>query len=99
MEIIFTDRFLDRVEKISGYIALDNISQAIEWSKNIFNECEKLQNNPRIGRIVPEFQRPEIRELIHGHNYRLIYEVEATQVDMLTVWHARQQFPESPGEL
>lgn len=49
----------------------------------------KLLSNPNIGRIVPEFRRAEIRELIHG-NYRLIHEVKPSQVDMLTIWHTNQ---------
>lgn len=94
MEVIFTDRFLDRVEEFSDYIALDNIPKAITWAEGVFSNCEKLQDNPNIGRIVPEFRRPEIRELIHG-NYRLIHEVKSSQVDMLTIWHTSQRLPDS----
>jgi len=98
MEVIFTDRFLDRVEEFSDYIALDNIPKAIRWAEDIFNNCQKLQDNPTIGRMVPEFRRPEIRELIHG-NYHLIHEVKSSQIDMLTIWHTSQQLPDSPEKL
>jgi hypothetical protein len=30
MEVIFTDRFLERVEEFSDYIALDNVPQAVK---------------------------------------------------------------------
>ncbi|HLR24944.1 MAG TPA: type II toxin-antitoxin system RelE/ParE family toxin [Fodinibius sp.] len=98
MEVIFTDRFLDRVEEFSDYIALDNIPEAVTWADDIFSNCQKLQTNPNIGRMVPEFRRPEIRELIHG-NYRLIHEVKESQVDMLTVWNTSQQLPDKPEDL
>lgn len=98
MEVIFTDRFLDRVEEFSDYIALDNIPKAVAWTEDIFNNCQKLQANSNIGRMVPEFRRPEIRELIHG-DYRLIHEVKASQIDMLTVWHTSQRLPDKPEEL
>lgn len=98
MEVIFTDRFLDRVEEYSDYIALDNISQAVMWAEDIFINCQELQSNPNMGRAVPEFQRPEIREIIHG-DYRLIYEVKTSQVDMLTIWHTSQQLPDQPKQL
>lgn len=98
MEIIFTGRFLNRVEEYSDYIALDNIPAAINWVEGVIKHCRKLKSNPEIGRMVPEFTRPEIRELIHG-NYRLIYEVKSSHVDMLTIWHGRQQLPDSSKEL
>src|SRR5699024_6134050 len=98
MEVIFTDRFLDRVEEFSDYIALDNIPEAVTWADDIFSNCQKLQTNPNIGRMVPEFRRPEIRELIHG-NYRLTHEVKESQVDMLTVWNRSQQLPDKPEDL
>lgn len=98
MEVIFTNRFLDRVEEFSDYIALDNISKAVTWAEDIVNHCQKLQTNPNIGRVIPEFRRTEIRELIHG-NYRLIHEVKETQVDMLTIWHTSQQLPDKSEDL
>ncbi len=41
-----------------------------------------------IGRIVPEMNLPEIREMIIG-NYRLIYFiVDNEQIDILSVYHS-----------
>jgi plasmid stabilization system protein ParE len=98
MEVIFTDRFLDRVEEFSDYIAIDNTPKAVTWAEDIFSNCNKLQASPNIGRMVPEFRRSEIRELIHV-NYRLIHEVKTSQVDMLTIWHTSQQLPDKTEEL
>lgn len=93
MEVIFTDRFLSRVEDYSDYIAFDDIPTAIEWVREVIQHCEQLRTHPKSGRIVPEFARPEIRELIHG-NYRLIYEIKTSQIDMLTIWHTSQELPD-----
>lgn len=93
MEIILTDRFLGRVEEFSDYIALDDIPAAMMWAQEVFDRCKQLRSHPESGRIVPEFVRPEIRELIHG-NYRLIYEVKPKQIDMLTIWHTSQEIPD-----
>ncbi len=95
MEVIFTDRFLDRVEEYSDYIALDNIAAAIKWAEEVFVECEQLRSNPKMGRMIPEYERPELREIIHG-NYRLIYELQSNRIDMLTIWHTRQLLPYKP---
>ncbi len=40
------------------------------------------------GRIVPEIDRKEIRELIQG-NYRIIYKIiSKNQIDILTIHHS-----------
>lgn len=88
MEVILTDQFLTRVEECTDYIALDHIPTAIQWAEGVFEHCEQLRKKPDSGRMVPEFNRPEIKELIHG-NYRLVYELKPRRVDMLTIWHNR----------
>lgn len=95
MEVIFTDQFLDRVEECTDYIALDHVPTAINWAHGVFEQCQKLIRQPGSSRIVPEFSRPEIREVIHG-NYRLVYELKTNQIDMLTIWHTRQILPDDP---
>ena len=98
MELIFTDRFLDRVEEYTDYIALDHIPTALKWARDIFEQCHKLSHQPERGRIVPEFRRPEIREIIHG-NYRLVYELKTNQIDMLTIWHTSQMMPDDTQDV
>lgn len=95
MEVTFTHRFLDRVEEYTDYIALDHVSTAVKWARGVFEQCQKISHQPQSGRMVPEFKKPEIREIIHG-NYRLIYELKANQIDMLTIWHTRQMLPDDP---
>jgi plasmid stabilization system protein ParE len=95
MEVILTDRFLTRVEECTDYIALDDVPTAIKWAEDVIEYCEQLKTQPGSGRIVPEFNMREIKELIHG-NYRLVYEVKSERVDMLTIWHTSQVLPEKP---
>ncbi|MBO6535729.1 MAG: type II toxin-antitoxin system RelE/ParE family toxin [Balneolaceae bacterium] len=95
MEVIFTDRFLTRVEECTDYIALDDVPTAIKWAEGVFKLCEQLSAQPKSGRMVPEFNRAEIKELIHG-SYRLVYELKSNRIDMLTIWHVRQSLPQKP---
>ncbi|MDR9416978.1 MAG: type II toxin-antitoxin system RelE/ParE family toxin [Gracilimonas sp.] len=100
MEIVLTDRFLTRVEECTDYIALDHIPTAIKWAEGVFEHCQNLSDLLERGRIVPEFRRPEIRELIH-ENYRLVYELKTNQIDMLTIWHTRSRIsgPDDPHKV
>lgn len=98
MEVILTDHFLARVEECTNRIALDHVPTAVKWAEGVFEHCEQLRSHPEIGRMVPEFERPEIRELIHG-NYRLVHELKANQIDMLTIWHTSQMLPDDPYQV
>ena len=47
---------------------------------------------PAMGRVVPEFGTPLIRELIEPP-YRIIYERFPDRVEILAVLHSAQRFP------
>ena len=44
--------------------------------------------------MVPEYQDPDIREVIEGQ-YRVIYEVTASEIHVLAVIHGRSYCPTS----
>jgi len=45
--------------------------------------------------MVPEYQDPHIREVLEGQ-YRVIYEVAATETHVLAVIHGAQLLPPEP---
>jgi len=45
---------------------------------------------PLSGRIVPEFETKQIREVIEG-SYRIIYYLKPDQIDIIAVLHGSQQ--------
>jgi toxin ParE1/3/4 len=59
----------------------------------MFSAVGRLSKLPQSGREVPEFQRPDVRELIYKQ-YRIIYRVSKTSVDILTVRHSLQLLDE-----
>ena len=65
---------------------------ATKWVETLFDKVQLLKSSPESGRIVPEIQREDIRELIYG-NYRIIYRVEKDKISMLTVRHGKQILP------
>lgn len=92
MRIIWSPLSIERVTEIAGYIAQDSPQRSRKWVEKIFFKVEQLQSSPAIGRIVPEVNRKEIRELILG-NYRIIYRVDPQNIFILTVRHGRQILP------
>ena len=92
MNIIWSPLAVDRVSEIAEYIAQDKPSAAEQWVKNVFSKVEHLKSSPEIGRILPEVENNQFRELIYG-NYRIIYRIEPKQISVLTVRHGKQILP------
>jgi addiction module RelE/StbE family toxin len=86
-EIIWTDHALDDVNEIADYIAEDSLKYAIITIESFFERTQILKKNLQSGRMVPEMQEENIRELIEG-NYRIIYKIiSETRIEILTVIH------------
>ena len=90
MKIIWRPRALRRLDDIADFIADDHPEAAQRLVAGIFAAVERLENFPLSGRIVPEVNRGNIREVIH-RKYRIIYRVRSKTVDILTVRHSRQE--------
>ena len=75
MIITWSPLAIDRASEIADYIALDKPFAAEKWINTIFSKVENLELSPEIGRVVPEINNRQFRELIYG-NYRIIYRVE-----------------------
>ncbi len=79
------------LKQIHDYIARDSKFYAQKVSSEIVEKSEKLNSFPEIGRIVPEMEDPNIRELLI-YSYRLIYEVFPIKVEILALVHGKRNF-------
>ncbi len=86
------------LRKIYDYIALDSRYYAKKVANDIVDKAETLEAFPDTGRIVPEINHPNIRE-VFIYSYRLIYEVEGGNIVILAIVHGRRDFPRSNPEL
>lgn len=92
MKIIWSPLAIERASEISEYIAQDNPTAAISWVETLFDKVNILKSSPKSGRMVPETQRDDIREIIYS-NYRIIYAVTKNKICILTIRHGRQILP------
>ena len=79
------------LKQIHGYIAKDSRYYAKKVANNIVEKTEELKDHPEIGRIVPEIDDPNIRELF-VYSYRLIYEISPEGIEILAVIHGKREF-------
>ncbi|PID41998.1 MAG: plasmid stabilization protein [Proteobacteria bacterium] len=92
MKIIWSPLAIDRVAEIAGYTAKDKPTAAEKWVDKIFSKVEGLASSPKSGRIVPEINKDQYREVIYG-NYRIVYRIEGKRISVLTVRHGKQLLP------
>jgi plasmid stabilization system protein ParE len=59
--------------------------------KEIVDKSERLNDFPKMGRVVPEVGDENVRELF-VYSYRLIYQVSDSVVKVLTVVHNKRDF-------
>jgi len=79
------------LKQIHDYIAKDSRYYAKKVVQTIVEKTEELMVFPEIGRIVPEIDDPNIRELF-VYSYRLIYEITPNGIEILAVIHGRRDF-------
>jgi len=80
------------------YVAQHNSDAAARLGYELITHTENLANFPEIGRVVPEFQQPNLREVI-CRSYRIIYRLrhDEQRIDIVRFWHAARGFPRIPG--
>jgi len=64
----------------------------------LITHAENLANFPEIGRTVPEFKQPNLREIL-CRSYRIIYRLrrDEQRIDIVRFWHAARGFPRIPS--
>jgi len=67
------------LRELVQFIAYDSPTYAASTSRRILDAVDRLRRYPKLGRVVPEYDHPSIRELIVG-NYRVVYRVRGQRV-------------------
>jgi len=83
---------------IVRYVARHNADAALRLGHELIMRATSLAAFPEIGRVVPEFRQPNLREVI-CRSYRIIYRLrcDGEQIDIVRFWHAARGFPHIPS--
>lgn len=71
---------------IEDFIAKDSVLHAVNFIDRLIEAAQHLAVSPNVGRIVPEFNREDLRELLF-RAYRIVYQVRGDTVTVLRVVH------------
>ncbi len=92
--LLWTPQAVEELEAIRAYVARDFEHLPLSLSSGFSRQWTvSARSLPESGRIVPEFQRADLRELIVG-SYRIVYRLGDASVAVLTVFHGARLFPE-----
>lgn len=87
-EIKWTEKASSNLQSIFDYISRDSRLYAARYLKTLIIATKRLETMPLSGRIVPEFENPELREVVYG-NYRIVYRVIGSNenIEIIAVVH------------
>ena len=90
MKIRLTDSAIDDLRELQFYYDEQLVPQVGKrFVTGILDRIETLTSNPDIGRVVPEFDTDNIRELIHKP-FRVVYLRESTSIFVIRVWRSER---------
>lgn len=92
IEIRWTLQAVEDLEAIQDFIARDSVHYASVVIERLVAAVEQVARFPDSGRVVPELDDPEIREVIR-RPYRIVYRRRTEVIEILTVFHASRRIP------
>ena len=101
MKIVWTDPAVEDLRELHAYIARDSEMYASGFVERIILAAERLADHPKVGRVVPEANNENVREILY-QRYRIIYRVKGDSIEMLSVIHGArdlEQLQPAPWEV
>ena len=78
--------------EIGDFIARDDPSAARRWVERLRERAALAALAPTSGRIVPEFNRDDVRE-VFLKSYRIVYQILPREVAVLTIFEGHRRIP------
>ena len=89
MKLRWSDRARRDLIEIDRFIARDDPDAARQWIRRLRQRVRRAAQMPRAGRVVPEFGRPDVREVLM-RGYRIVYLVGKSEITILTVFEGHR---------
>jgi len=90
VKIKWTKHALEELDDIANYISIDSPKYAQILVKQIYEMVSHLKQFPKLGRKVPEYGDPELREILYK-TYRIIYLVKKEHLEIISIIHGSRK--------
>jgi plasmid stabilization system protein ParE len=91
VKVYWTQTAIENLSAIYAYVTQTSPHYASRLVDRITKRSEQITSFPLSGRTVPEFETPQIREVIEGSYSRIIYYIKPEQIEVLAVIHGSHQ--------
>lgn len=89
MELTWTDKTLADLARLYEFLAPVNPIAAVRAVQTLVSAPAALQDNPRIGEQLFQFEPGEVRRIFVGH-YEMRYQIRDEVIYILRLWHTRE---------
>ena len=90
MNVVWTDTAKGNLRTIHKYIAQNSPAYANRMIDKLTNRSKQIRAFPLSGRMVPEFDFGQIREVFEGP-YRIIYYIRPDLIEVIGVVHMSRE--------
>lgn len=87
MKLHFSPEAVADIIEYEALVRRENARAAEKWTDLVFRKADRVARFPESGRIVPEFDRPDLREAIVG-SHRLVYRIRRKTIQVVRVFHS-----------
>jgi addiction module RelE/StbE family toxin len=95
VRIRWTDQAIADLTAIRVFIEQDSPHYAPIVVTRLIRAVDRLRNYPQSGRVVPEFERKAVREIVE-RPYRIIYRLlNEDEIHVLTIHHGAREIPDT----
>jgi toxin ParE1/3/4 len=90
--VVLSPKAVGDLESIVRYIAQTNPNTARKVGQSLLAKTKELSQFPLRGQVVPEFDSPEIRQILLKP-YRIVYRLEEDKkrISIARFWHSAQE--------
>ena len=90
MKVVWTDTAKGNLRTIHKYIAQNSPAYADRMVDKLTARSNQIGAFPLSGRVVPEFDLGQIREVFEG-SYRIIYHIRPDSIEVIGVVHMSRE--------
>ena len=84
--VTFAESALRDLEEVRSWYAEQGLPEVGDrLVAEVFQQVERLIDHPDMGRVVPEFDQPFLRELIYPP-FRMVYRRDSVRVRVVRIW-------------
>jgi toxin ParE1/3/4 len=95
--ISFAESAVNDLEEIRDWYVREQVPETGErLIREVFSQIERLSDFPESGRVVPEFDLDNLREIIYPP-FRTVYRLDQKRIRIVRVWRSERILRLSDG--